>query len=101
MMAREAAVTQPLARVAITGLEAVSVLVIDDHGRGWLGPDAFLMCLWATKRWRPMSFRLTGTAFSPLAERFFHTLSANRSLVSGMLSTHHCDGDHCGVEVAR
>lgn len=31
MMAREAAATRPLARVADTGLEAVSVLVIDDH----------------------------------------------------------------------
>lgn len=78
----------------------VELMVLDDHGRGWVGPEAFLMCLWATKRWRATSFRLTGTAFAPLAERFFHALSANRSLVSGMLSTHHCDGDSCQVEVA-
>ena len=75
----------------------VELLVLDDHGRAWLGPDAFLMCLWATHRWRPMSFRLTGTAFAPLAERFFHALSANRSLVSGMLKPQHCDGDACAI----
>jgi predicted DCC family thiol-disulfide oxidoreductase YuxK len=78
----------------------VELMILDDLGRGWVGPEAFLMCLWATKRWRSMSFRLTGTAFAPLAERFFHALSANRSLVSGMLSAHHCDGDTCHVEVA-
>ena len=75
----------------------VELLVLDDQGRGWLGPDAFLMCLWATTRWRPMSFRLTGTALAPLAERFFHALSANRSLVSGMLRPQHCDGDACAL----
>ena len=75
------------------------LMVLTDIGQAWIGPEAFLMCLWATRRWRATSFRLTGTAFAPLAERFFHALSANRSTVSGMLRSHTCDGETCGTAV--
>ena len=30
-----------------------------------------------------------------MVESFFHTLSSNRSFVSGMLKEHRCDGDEC------
>ena len=73
----------------------VELMVVTDAGQAWIGPEAFLMCLWATRRWRSTSFRLKGTAFSPLVERFFHALSDNRGTISGMLSTHTCDGESC------
>lgn len=73
------------------------LMVVTDIGQAWVGPEAFLMCLWATRRWRAMSFRLNGTAFAPLAERFFHALSDNRATVSGMLRSHNCDGETCSV----
>ncbi len=78
----------------------VELMVVTDAGQAWIGPEAFLMCLWATRRWRAMSFRLKGTAFSPLVERFFHALSDNRGAISGMLSPHTCDGVSCAPEAA-
>ncbi len=89
----EPEVSQRYGNLAWFNLE---LMVVDDYGRAWIGPQAFIMCLWATRRWRPMSYRLKGTAFAPLAERFFHTLSANRSVVSGMLGQHRCETGSCG-----
>lgn len=73
----------------------IELMVVDDHGRAWIGPQAFIMALWATRRWRSMSYRLSGDAFTPLAERFFHALTANRATVSGLLGSHRCDSDTC------
>lgn len=75
----------------------VELMVVTDTGVAWVGPEAFIMCLWATRRWRATSHRLNGTALRPLAERFFHTLSARRSLVSGMLTPHRCESDTCST----
>jgi len=77
----------------------IELMVVTDTGVAWVGAEAFLMCLWATVRWRPMSYRLNGWALAPLAERFFHTLSANRSVVSGMLTPHRCETGSCAVPV--
>ncbi len=73
----------------------VELMVVTDTGVAWVGPEAFVMSLWATRRWRSMSYRISGRAFRPMAEKFFHTLSANRSLVSGMLTPHRCESDSC------
>lgn len=75
----------------------IELMVVTDAGQAWIGPEAFLMALWATRRWRNWSFRLRGTAFSPLAERFFHALSDNRATISGMLDPHTCDSETCRV----
>lgn len=73
----------------------IELMVVADTGVAWVGPEAFVMCLWATRRYRSMSYRLSGRALRPLAEKFFHTLSANRSVVSGMLTPHRCESDRC------
>ncbi len=73
----------------------IELMVLSDAGHAWVGPEAFLMCLWATRRWRGTSFRLTGTAFSPMAERFFHALSDRRATISALLEPHTCDGATC------
>lgn len=74
----------------------VELMVVDDTGRAWVGPAAFLMCMWATRRYRRMSHRFRSPTLAPMVESFFHGLSSNRSLVSGMLREHRCDGEQCG-----
>lgn len=75
----------------------IELMVVTDTGIAWVGAQGFIMCLWATVRWRPTSYRLSGKAFTPLAERFFHALSANRSVVSGLLTPHRCESGSCSV----
>jgi len=77
----------------------IELMVVTDTGVAWVGPEAFVMCLWATRKWRSTSYRISGRAFRPLAEKFFHTLSANRSVVSGMLTPHRCESDTCNTPV--
>jgi predicted DCC family thiol-disulfide oxidoreductase YuxK len=54
------------------------LVVVADDGRVWAGPAAFLTCLWATRRYRPWSYRLAGESLAPLAERFFRMVSKRR-----------------------
>src|SRR5687767_6909195 len=54
------------------------LVVASDSGQVWVGPAAFLLCLWALREWREWSYRLSGPAFAPLAERFFHAISGGR-----------------------
>lgn len=73
------------------------LVVLTDQGFAWIGGEAFVMALWATRRWRTLSYRISGPSFGWLAERFFHALSSNRSVVSGMLTPHRCESDTCSV----
>lgn len=75
----------------------IELMVVTDTGIAWVGPRAFIMCLWATVRWRSTSYHLNGWALAPLAERFFHAVSANRSVVSGMLTPHRCEPGTCAA----
>src|SRR5689334_14616157 len=50
------------------------LVVVSDVGEVWVGPAAFLTALWALKEWREWSYRLSGDALAPLAERFFLAL---------------------------
>jgi predicted DCC family thiol-disulfide oxidoreductase YuxK len=54
------------------------LLVADQHGRVWIGPAAFLVCLWATVRYRSWAYRLSGPTLAPLATRFFMHISKRR-----------------------
>ena len=54
------------------------LVVVDDRGRVWVGPAAFLMCLWATARYRSWAFRLSRPGWSRYAERFFVHVSKRR-----------------------
>ncbi|MBX3284633.1 MAG: DUF393 domain-containing protein [Actinobacteria bacterium] len=71
------------------------LVVVDDDGAAWIGPAAFIVCLWATARYRPWSARLAGPAFAPLAENFFHLVSANRDRLGRRLDPPSCTGDAC------
>jgi predicted DCC family thiol-disulfide oxidoreductase YuxK len=54
------------------------LVVADDEGNVWVGPAAFITALWATKRYRSWSFRMSGDRLAPLAESFFRMVSSRR-----------------------
>lgn len=61
------------------------LVVVDDRGRAWIGPAAFLTCLWATVRYRSWAYRLATLGLAPLAERFFRLVSKRRDRWSSWL----------------
>ena len=71
------------------------LVVFDDRGRGWVGAAAFLVCLWATARYRSWSYRLSRPAFAPHTERFFRFVSKRRDRWNRWLDQDddctHCD----------
>lgn len=78
----------------------IELMVVTDTGLAWVGAPAFIMCLWATMRYHRTSYRLSGRGLRPVAERFFHTVSSNRSVVSGMLKPTRCSTGSCDHDVA-
>ena len=56
------------------------LVVVSDSGEVWIGPPAFLVCLWALRDWRSWSYRLSTPALAPHAERFFMELSRRRGV---------------------
>lgn len=71
------------------------LVVIRDDGAVWVGPAAFLTCLWATKEHRRWSGRLAAPAFAPLAERFFDAVSSNRGRIGAFLDRGACGDGTC------
>jgi predicted DCC family thiol-disulfide oxidoreductase YuxK len=67
------------------------LVVVADDGQAWIGPAAFLTCLWATKRYRGWSTILSGEALAPMAERFFSLVSHQRRRINRFLGP----GDDC------
>jgi predicted DCC family thiol-disulfide oxidoreductase YuxK len=61
------------------------LVAVDEAGRAWVGPAAFLTCLWATVRYRPWAYRLSQPGLAPLAERFFKLVSKRRDRWSAWL----------------
>jgi predicted DCC family thiol-disulfide oxidoreductase YuxK len=70
---------RPFPDVEVGGSELV---VVDDRGQMWAGPDAFIICLWATAKYRSLAMRLSRPAWKPLAATFFHQLSMRRDSLS-------------------
>jgi predicted DCC family thiol-disulfide oxidoreductase YuxK len=54
------------------------LIVVDDEGHAWVGPAAFVTCLWATLRYRSISYSLARPGLAPLAEKFFMLVSKRR-----------------------
>jgi predicted DCC family thiol-disulfide oxidoreductase YuxK len=71
------------------------LVVVSDEGAVWAGPAAFLVTLWALEGYREWSYRLSGEALAPMAERFFHALSSKRKWLAGWLSRPECAGGAC------
>ena len=66
------------------------LVVVNELGEAWVGPAAFVMVLWATRRYRTWSYRISGPAFAPMAERFFRSISKRRALWGGYLAADDC-----------
>jgi predicted DCC family thiol-disulfide oxidoreductase YuxK len=71
------------------------LVVLDDEGRAWTGPDAFLMCMWATARFREWAFRFNGPHLGRFAERFFLHVSKQRGRYSQWLVPPRPDCTYC------
>jgi predicted DCC family thiol-disulfide oxidoreductase YuxK len=76
------------------------LVVVSDSGEVWAGPAAFLTCLWALVAWREWSYRLSGGAFAPLAERFFRARSSKRRSIAALFD-HECTDGACQARVSR
>jgi predicted DCC family thiol-disulfide oxidoreductase YuxK len=72
------------------------LIVVGDGGEVWVGPAAFLTCLWALVEWREWSFRLAAPGFAPLAQRFFHFVSSRRRRIASLLG-HACTDGTCSL----
>jgi predicted DCC family thiol-disulfide oxidoreductase YuxK len=93
--------------VACTGAEAQArfgdipwlgdeLVVVGDGGEVWVGPAAFLTCLWALVDWREWSYRLAAPAFVPMVERFFLMVSSRRKSLAALVS-HECNDGSCRI----
>ena len=71
------------------------LMVVSDRGEVWVGPAAFLMCLWSTRSYREWSYRLSGPLLAPLAEQFFSTVSARRRTIAPALRSRRCPPGRC------
>jgi predicted DCC family thiol-disulfide oxidoreductase YuxK len=72
------------------------LIVVSDRGEAWIGPAAFLMCLWATRAYREWSYRLSSPAMAPLARWFFERVSSRRhDLARWLGSAEPCDEAGC------
>jgi predicted DCC family thiol-disulfide oxidoreductase YuxK len=54
------------------------LVVVDDRARAWIGPPAFVMCLWALARFRWAASLAARPLLAPLATRVFEHISNRR-----------------------
>ena len=88
MAAGSTTATERYAAVPWKGRELV---VVSDTGQVWAGPGAYIMAMWATKRWRAWSLRLASRRYSKQAERMFHLITANRRRLGWLIREEECD----------
>lgn len=77
----------------------IELAVIDEVGRAWIGPAAFLICMWATARYRAWSYRLSSPKLAPMAERFFMMISKRRDRISAWMTREDQDCSWCDQTV--
>jgi len=76
---------------SLRGLGA-HLVVADERGRFWMGAAAFIVCLWALKRFRGWAFALTHPWLAGLAALAFETISAHRGSLSLLVAGKRCEG---------
>lgn len=74
------------------------LVVADETGRFWIGPAAFVMCLWALRGWRTIASAMLIAPLRPLAILVFTWLSDHRGGLGRLLGVPACSEGHCGVE---
>ncbi len=87
---RFVAASDPWVRQWLGGLVPVGddLVVVDDGGRAWVGPDAFVVCLWGLDRYRNLAMRMQQAGGRLMAKHVFHSVSAGRGLASLFLRTY-------------
>lgn len=79
----------PEARERFPAIESVGAdrecVVLADDGHWWQGPEAWLVCLWATRAHRVRSHQLAAPVFRPWLRRIVHGISNNRLKLSKLL----------------
>jgi predicted DCC family thiol-disulfide oxidoreductase YuxK len=73
------------------------LVVVSNHGDVWAGPAAFITSLWALRKWREWSYRISGPELVPLARRFFNVISSNRRTLAALVTRPTCEDGACRV----
>jgi predicted DCC family thiol-disulfide oxidoreductase YuxK len=73
------------AREKFSTLPPGELAAISDAGQVWLGNNAFLVCLWALRRYRAFARTLASPLLRPLARQAFSELSHSRTNISRLL----------------
>ncbi|MPZ89883.1 MAG: DUF393 domain-containing protein, partial [Nitriliruptorales bacterium] len=71
------------------------LIVLGNDGSAWVGDDAFLICLWATRGYRPWARQLARTRLRSVARRLFAAVSSRRSRLSTDADQDPCQGRPC------
>ncbi len=74
------------------------LIVMDERGNFWVGPAAFVMCLWALEGTRTLAELLTWPILGSVARLFFSIVSDGRGLLSAFTREGPCEGAcHAGA----
>ncbi|MCA9589757.1 MAG: DUF393 domain-containing protein [Myxococcales bacterium] len=73
------------------------LVAVSDDGDVWVGPAAFLVCLWALRDYREWAYRLSSEELAPLAERVLVAISARRKGLGAWLGPTRCDAGTCAL----
>lgn len=94
--------TTPAARARYQRIRGLGreLVVVDDAGRYWVGPAAFLMCLWALEAWHALAALLLLAPLRPLAIAVFSAITANRTWIATVVGMPRCEG-HCDLAHAH
>lgn len=75
------------------------LVVVGDNGHVWIGPDAFITCLWALRDYRSLARRLQLPGFRAMAKQIFHGVSSGRGMISAAMGPpagdSNCDSGAC------
>lgn len=61
------------------------LVVVGDNGHLWVGPDAFVTCLWALRDRRTLARALQKPGLRVMAKHVFHGISSGRSVISSVV----------------
>lgn len=77
------------------------LVVVGERGEVWVGPRAFLVCLWALRTWRPLATLLATEPFWALGEVLFRFVSDHRGAFGALVGAPPChDGHSCAAHPA-
>lgn len=72
------------------------LVVVDAVGRYWVGPAAFVICLWSLVAYRSLAVSMSHPLLLPFSRVAFDALSAGRPLLSAFVAGEPCQGS-CSV----